>query len=106
MSIHLQVVLQKIDKLKAQLTTLADLIKADFVEGEGEDLDEKELDILRTAGVIAGSAQSKRKRRKSSGKHMVFAEDEEQGMRMHSSTRLSVLMDMQDNHIHFQLGQS
>ena len=54
--------LQKIDKLKAQLTTLADLVKADLIEGEDEELDVEELEVLVTAGIIADNSQSKRKR--------------------------------------------
>lgn len=70
---------KKIDKLKAQLTALADLLKADLIEGEDEDLDEEELEVLQTAGILASGSETKRKWRESTSKHIIFADDEEEG---------------------------
>jgi U3 small nucleolar RNA-associated protein 11 len=80
----LTIVPQKIDKIKAQLTALADLIKpssinTDNTEGSGveDDLDEHELDILREAGIVSPSlAKGKGKK----PKHILFVEDEEEGV--------------------------
>lgn len=76
--------LQKIDKLKNQLSELADLFKfGENEDAEGEDeLGENELQILREAGVIA--TPSTKRKRKSFGsrkpKHLVFVDTLEQGM--------------------------
>ncbi|KAI0077441.1 small-subunit processome [Panus rudis PR-1116 ss-1] len=76
--------LKKIDKLKSQLTALADLVKSDTLTSEDEDeLDESELEVLREAGIIPGpSTQSRRKRKSTSKpkpKHVLFADEEEEG---------------------------
>lgn len=50
-------------------------------EDDADELDEQELEALREAGVIA--PEPKRARRKShsnKGKHVLFAEDAEEGM--------------------------
>ncbi|OJT11950.1 U3 small nucleolar RNA-associated protein 11 [Trametes pubescens] len=84
--------LKKIDKLKSQLTQLADLLKPGILNGEddGDELDEQELEALREAGVIA--PQSKRARRKShssKGKHVLFAEDAAEAQQYVASSRKS-----------------
>lgn len=67
---------QKIDKLKAQLTAIADLIHPSLLDqtAAGE-LDEDELEILRAAGIVS-SARSKGKGKP---RHIVFVEDDAAG---------------------------
>ncbi|THH19045.1 hypothetical protein EW146_g2058 [Bondarzewia mesenterica] len=86
--------LKKIEKLKSQLSALADLFRpGQSLNGEDdgeEELDEEELEILMEAGVIAGSS-SKRQRKsrsKQPAKHIIFAENEEEA-RLHSKTSKS-----------------
>ena len=74
---------QKIDKIKSQLTALADLVKPRHFNTDNDDdsaveddLDEDELQILRDAGVIYFS-RSKGSGNKS--KHIVFVDDEQEG---------------------------
>ncbi|KAG5719665.1 putative U3 small nucleolar RNA-associated protein 11 [Termitomyces sp. T112] len=65
--------LKKIDKLKNQLTEMADLMKPYLLDEQvGNDLEEDELQTLIDAGIISG--RSKPHRRK--GKHIVFVENE------------------------------
>ncbi|KAH9858062.1 small-subunit processome [Lenzites betulinus] len=81
--------LKKIDKLKNQLTQLADLLKSGAGDGTGE-LDERELEVLREAGVIP--PESKKARRKSQskkGKHVLFADDAEEARQYAASSRKS-----------------
>ena len=47
-------------------------------EEDEEELDEAELDILREAGILPKAQPSKRRRRPAA-KHIVFAEDEDEG---------------------------
>ncbi|KAI0347675.1 u3 small nucleolar RNA-associated protein 11 [Trametopsis cervina] len=71
---------KKIDKLKTQLSALADLIKP-LGEGSDEDedtLNEQELAILREADIISPPGQKQKKRRKPTGRHILFAESEDQ----------------------------
>ncbi|KAG8219633.1 u3 small nucleolar RNA-associated protein 11 [Butyriboletus roseoflavus] len=66
--------LKKIDKIKRQITDLANLVSSGHtVEDSGDDepLADAELETLRTAGVIPPDTARKR----SSPKHIVFAED-------------------------------
>ncbi|KAI0669767.1 u3 small nucleolar RNA-associated protein 11 [Trametes maxima] len=82
--------LKKIDKLKSQLTQLADLLKPGSLdcEEDAEELDEQELGVLREAGVIP--PESKKARRKSHskrGKHLVFAADESEARQHAASNR-------------------
>ncbi|KAF7979387.1 hypothetical protein HWV62_42482 [Athelia sp. TMB] len=84
--------LKKIDKLKAQLTAIADLVRppllnenVDDEAGEGE-LNEEELEILRGAGIIS-AAQSKRRGKQP--QHIVFVEDAEAVRRYASKKRSS-----------------
>ncbi|KAL1951398.1 hypothetical protein VTO73DRAFT_547 [Trametes versicolor] len=84
--------LKKIDKLKSQLTQLADLLKPGMLDGEddADELDEQELEALREAGVIA--PEPKRARRKShsnKGKHVLFAEDAAEARQYAASSRKS-----------------
>ncbi|KAJ3523811.1 hypothetical protein NM688_g8664 [Phlebia brevispora] len=72
--------LKKIDKLKNQLTALADLVKP-LDEDEDEDaLDEAELEVLREAGILPKAAplKKRRKARQTRTKHVVFAENEDE----------------------------
>ncbi|TBU63817.1 small-subunit processome [Dichomitus squalens] len=85
--------LKKIDKLKAQLSQLANLLRASPLEGDdggAEELDDHELEVLREAGVVPPA--SKRARRKShhkKGRHILFAEDEEEARQRVSASRKS-----------------
>lgn len=80
--------IQKIEKLKDRLKELAELfapsLTDDVHQAEDDDtgLDEEELEILRDAGVVAGPSKVGRKRRSSrpQAKHIVFVENEEEGM--------------------------
>ncbi|KAI0639541.1 small-subunit processome [Trametes polyzona] len=82
--------LKKIDRLKTQLTQLADLLKPSTLNGEEDDdeLDEHELEVLREAGVIPPeSKKSRRKSRSNKGKHLLFAEDAEEARQYAESSR-------------------
>jgi U3 small nucleolar RNA-associated protein 11 len=68
--------LQKIDSLKNQLTTMADLIKDPLTENDEKGLDEDEHKILRESGIL--QTPNNRKRRKTS--HIVFADSKEEGI--------------------------
>jgi hypothetical protein len=69
---------QKIERLKGQLTALADLLTVHDTEGNDTGLDEEELEILAEAGIIAGP--SERRSSRPPAKHIVFVENEEEGM--------------------------
>ncbi|GAW07062.1 u3 small nucleolar rna-associated protein 11 [Lentinula edodes] len=60
--------LKKIDKIKAQLTALADLVLAK--DPEENSLDAEELEILQDAGIISDKFS------KHSQRHIVFVEDQ------------------------------
>jgi U3 small nucleolar RNA-associated protein 11 len=67
---------QKIDKLKRQLTSLADLIKPTKHHDNVQDnLNDEEFQLLREAGIISGSKKSGRK-----PKHIVFVDGADEGM--------------------------
>lgn len=72
---------QKIEKLKAQLTALIDLIAPlllkEVDDADEEELNETELDVLRQAGIIPPSKASKKSKR--SVKHFIFVDSEEEG---------------------------
>ncbi len=69
---------QKIDKIKSQLTALADLVTPSLSsdpDGDEECLNENEIDILRQAGIFKGR-QAPGKGQRS---HIVFVSNEEEG---------------------------
>ncbi|EJD03662.1 u3 small nucleolar RNA-associated protein 11 [Fomitiporia mediterranea MF3/22] len=77
--------LKKIEKLKAQLTELADLIAPYLTsekgaEEESDGLDEEELDVLRQAGIIK-APKSRRQTAKRSSKHIIFVENVDEAQR-------------------------
>jgi len=72
---------KKIDKLKTQLSTLADLVKPFGEDQNGEDgeaLDEEELAVLREAGIIVQIGNKRKNRWNASNRHIVFADGEDQ----------------------------
>lgn len=79
--------------MKAQLTAQADLVKSDPLDDE-EELDEEELQVLRDAGIIADASTSKRRKRRPNPKHIVFAEDEEQGMWATTATMGTIMISL------------
>ncbi|TFK94416.1 small-subunit processome [Polyporus arcularius HHB13444] len=82
--------LKKIDKLKNQLTQLANLLSAPSADHSGAgELDDHELEVLREAGVLPPAPAAKRSQRKAhskKGKHIIFAEDPEEGARTASTS--------------------
>ena len=58
------------------------MLQSTSAEGEGTDeLEEEELEVLREAGVIApASKKGRRKARSKRGKHILFADDEDEGV--------------------------
>ena len=70
--------------MKGQLTAQADLLKEDLFNDNPEELDEEELEVLQNAGLISKPPGSKRKQRKFAGKHIIFAEDEAEGISAHA----------------------
>ncbi|KAF7311096.1 hypothetical protein HMN09_00653700 [Mycena chlorophos] len=68
--------LKKIDKIKAQLTSMADLLTEDA------ELEPEELETLQKAGILA-----KRKGKGRAAKHIVFVEDEEEAKQYASSSK-------------------
>ncbi|KAF5384874.1 hypothetical protein D9615_001335 [Tricholomella constricta] len=64
------------DKIKGQLTAMADLLKSSSIDEAKDDLDEEELQILTDAGIISESSSSRSGRRKP--KHIVFVDNEEE----------------------------
>ncbi|KAJ7070820.1 u3 small nucleolar RNA-associated protein 11 [Mycena amicta] len=76
--------LKKIDKIKAQLTAMADLLRPASLEdgAEVEELEPEELETLQNAGIIP---RPKGKGRAS--KHVVFVQDEEEAKEYVSTSR-------------------
>jgi U3 small nucleolar RNA-associated protein 11 len=77
---------QKIDRIKEQLTPLADLVRpttldSDILMDEGDELDEQEVQVLQQAGVLKKpSSKSKgRTSARSASKHVVFTDDLDAG---------------------------
>lgn len=68
--------LQKIDKIKNQLTTMADLIKGPLTDTDEQDLEQDELSILQKANILLSSRQAFGKRKV---KHIIFADSAEEG---------------------------
>ena len=67
--------------MKEQLSQLANLLKSSQDDEGTADLDEEELEVLREAGVLAPTSKRGRKKSHSKrAKHIVFAEDEEEGV--------------------------
>ncbi|EKM84161.1 hypothetical protein AGABI1DRAFT_67423 [Agaricus bisporus var. burnettii JB137-S8] len=71
---------KKIDSLKNQLTTMADLIRDPLVEDDEEGLDEGELKVLREAGIL--QTPKNRKRRRTN--HILFADSIEEAKQLTS----------------------
>jgi hypothetical protein len=82
---------QKIDKLKSQLTSLADLIKPATLHDNVQDrLNDEEFQLLREAGIISGSTRTKKGGR--NPKHIVFVDGADEGILFFVWTRK--LMDL------------
>ncbi|KAH6916940.1 u3 small nucleolar RNA-associated protein 11 [Coprinopsis sp. MPI-PUGE-AT-0042] len=69
--------LKKIDKLKRQLTEMADLFKSSLGDDSTQGLEDEEYEILQETGIIPSS-----KKRKRSSRHVVFAESLEEAQSM------------------------
>ncbi|KAJ6503305.1 u3 small nucleolar RNA-associated protein 11 [Mycena vitilis] len=84
--------LKKIDKLKAQIMAMADLMKPGSLEHDAdtEDLDANEIEILQAAGIL-----SKRKGKGRAPKHIVFVEDEDEARQYASSSQTSLVVPTQ-----------
>ncbi|EMD41851.1 hypothetical protein CERSUDRAFT_110409 [Gelatoporia subvermispora B] len=85
--------LKKIDKLKNQLSALADLVKPSSLDGGGDsddELDEEDIKILGEAGIIASSG---RRRHSKKGKHVVFVADEAEAREYASTSRKNTAQD-------------
>lgn len=73
---------QKIDRIKQQLTDLANLVSSGHTVEDDEDegpLADDELETLRAAGVIASPTEQKGKHTPVSPRHIVFVEDAAEG---------------------------
>jgi U3 small nucleolar RNA-associated protein 11 len=68
--------LQKIDKLKAQLTSLADLLSPLTEQDAQRDMDEKEIEILRKAGIISSTTKGSNSK---TSRHIIFVENNDEG---------------------------
>ncbi|KAJ6575347.1 small-subunit processome [Mycena capillaripes] len=79
--------LKKIDKIKGQLTAMADLMTPGALENDEdtEELDADEIEILQNAGII-----SKRKGKGRAPKHIVFVDDEDEARQYASSSRTTL----------------
>ncbi|KAF7347642.1 hypothetical protein MVEN_01521200 [Mycena venus] len=86
--------LKKIDKIKAQLTALADLMKPGALENDEdiEELEPDEIETLQEAGII-----SKHKGKARAAKHIVFVENEDEARQYASSSRTSLDVSVQDS---------
>ncbi len=75
--------LQKIEKLKSQLSTLANLLGSSSPgEDDMQGLEESELEVLQEAGIIPGSSKPRRKKSSPSvprRHHILFAESADDG---------------------------
>ncbi|KAJ6621096.1 small-subunit processome [Mycena sp. CBHHK59/15] len=86
--------LKKIDKIKAQLTAMADLMKSGSLEDEDDmdDLDDDEIKTLQDAGIIP-----KRKGKgRAQAKHIVFVENEDEARQYASSSRTTLDVPIQN----------
>ncbi|KAJ7446427.1 u3 small nucleolar RNA-associated protein 11 [Mycena galericulata] len=80
--------LKKIDKIKVQLMTMADLMKPGALENDSdvEDLDPQEIETLENAGIIP-----KRKGKgRAQPKHIVFVQNEDEARQYASSSHTAV----------------
>ncbi|PIL31826.1 hypothetical protein GSI_06530 [Ganoderma sinense ZZ0214-1] len=86
--------LKKIDRLKAQLSQLANLVQpglppSEDVDTAEDELDNHELDVLREAGVIPPAPRKARRKAHSMSKnwkHILFAEDEAEALQHASAS--------------------
>ncbi|KAJ7897088.1 u3 small nucleolar RNA-associated protein 11 [Mycena olivaceomarginata] len=86
--------LKKIDKIKAQLTAMADLMKPGALENDEdiEELEPDEIETLQDAGIIP-----KRKGKGRAPKHIVFVDNEDEARQYASSSRTTLDVPMQDS---------
>ncbi|EPQ60368.1 small-subunit processome [Gloeophyllum trabeum ATCC 11539] len=80
--------LKKIDKLRNQLSVLADLVKPGHPGGQlndDDELDEDEVNILVEAGIIPPSKMSRKD--KASSNHVVFVDSQEEAQRYSDGKR-------------------
>ncbi|KAE9400555.1 small-subunit processome [Gymnopus androsaceus JB14] len=79
--------LKKIDKIKAQLTALADLVNPSALSEDAEEgsFDPEEIDVLRDAGIFSSQY------RKGKNRHIVFVDDEETARNYVTPSRSSKL---------------
>ncbi|KAJ7361511.1 u3 small nucleolar RNA-associated protein 11 [Mycena albidolilacea] len=86
--------LKKIDKIKAQLTAMADLMKPGGLENDEdiEELEPDEIETLQDAGIIP-----KRKGKGRAPKHIVFVDNEDEARQYASSSRTTLDVPMQDS---------
>ncbi|KAJ7492402.1 small-subunit processome, partial [Mycena latifolia] len=86
--------LKKIDKIKAHLTAMADLMTPGALEHDDdtEDLDADEVEALQTAGII-----SKRKGKGRVPKHIVFVQDEDEARQYASSSQTTLELPVQNS---------
>ncbi|OCH96422.1 small-subunit processome [Obba rivulosa] len=92
--------LKKIDKIKGQLSALADLIRPGSLGGDEDvedELDEGELQILTEAGIISPPAGRRRKGSSDrKGKHIVFVADESEAREYSTASRSQKAMENDD----------
>ncbi|KAI0801134.1 small-subunit processome [Fomes fomentarius] len=81
--------LKKIDKLKEELSQLANLLQArpSGDDGGSADLDEEELQTLREAGILSPAPKKARRKSHGSTRHILFAEDAEEARRHVATAR-------------------
>ncbi|TFY72805.1 hypothetical protein EVG20_g227 [Dentipellis fragilis] len=86
--------LKKIEKIKEQLSAMADLLRPGSVAVDEEDeedaLDEDDLEILQEAGITVKPSD---KRRKRNPKHIVFAENDTEALQLAASRRTKTKTD-------------
>lgn len=84
--------LKKIAALKAQLTSLADLVtpKRAGNDGSEDEFDEEEIKTLREAGILPEPPKAKRKgKAKAESNHIIFVDDAQQARNYRPSRRSS-----------------
>jgi len=83
--------LKKIEKLKSQLSTLANLLGSSSPgEDDVQGLEESELEVLQEAGIIPGSSKPRRKKSSPSvlrRQHILFAESADDAKELAAATR-------------------